>query len=293
MTLTNDRPGIGHNDPGSDGAAERVTAQLNDSYGELLKNVDALLDEAREAPKSIESDEQMQPVIGLIKRLKDAAKRCESHHDAEKSPHLRAGEAVDGFFFKVWEKLARRKKADKPGAADVLQARVHDYQERKLEVERARRQREADEAARKEQAARAESDRLAREAEEKRLAAERARKPEKVEEKTAAAQQAEGKADLANVNAMIAGDASREAEVAAKAKPADIVRTRTDEGMATMGREAYAEVIDYDKLDRDKLWMFVDRKEIDKALRAWARTTGHKEMMDGASIGHRNKTNIR
>lgn len=293
MSMTNEGPGIGHNDPGAGGAAERVTEQLNENYGELLRNVDALLEEARQAPKEINSDEEMTPVVGLVKRLRDAAKRCEAHHDAEKAPHLRAGEAVDGFFFKVWEKLARRNKAAKPGAADVLTARVHDYQERKLAAEKAKRERERIEAERRERAAREEAERLQREAEEKRLAAERARKAEKIEEKTTAAQIAEGKADLAGVNAMIAGDAARQAEVAAKAKPADLVRTRTAEGMATMPQEAYAEVDDYDKLDKAKLWPFINRGEIDKALRAWARTTGHKVEMDGARIGHRNRTNIR
>lgn len=289
--LDNPRAVPGGNLPPND--AQLVTDQMARDYAALVDTVDALLEKAKGAPEKIESDDEMAPVVGLIKELRDADKRLESHREAEKLPHLRRSNAIDGFFFAIRDLLGRRVKTAKMGAIDILQARVHDWQTRKLLAEQQRRAREAAEAAERERVAREAQDRADREAEEARLAAERARKPETIEAKTAVAQEAAVVADAAQVETLIAGDAAAAASLATFAKPADLVRTRTDEGMATMAREAYAEVTDFDKLDRAKLWPFIRREEIEKALRAWAKTGGHRETMEGASIGHRQKTVVR
>lgn len=274
--------------------ARQVTEMMARDYAELARSVDTLLAEASDVPERFESDDQMGVAAKLIKRLRDTTARIEAFQKKEKEPFLRGGQAVDAFFFSLWEKCARRVRTAKPGAADILQGRVDEYQQRKLAEEQARRQREAEQREREAREAREREQKAAREAEEARLSAERARKPQHIEAKTEAADQREAEATAAKVDAMIARDAAETAQVATLAKSADLVRTRVDEGpMVTMAREAYAEVVDADALNRDKLWPFIGMAEKEKALRAWARTTGHKEQMAGAKIGFRDKTVVR
>lgn len=287
------KPPIGALAEGEQTVGEIVATRLKLDYDELDKLVTELLEKARKLPATVDSDEEAVPFIALIKDLRDAKKRAEHHHDAEKAPVLAAGAAIDGYFFVLIEKLARRVKNGKAGAADVLLARLADYQERKLLAEQARLRREAQEAADKERAAQAAKAEAERVAEEARLAAARARKPEHIETKTAIADESAVVADTAGVNALMAGDKAEVAHFATFTPAADLARTRTDVGMATMGKEAFALVTDYDALDKAVLWPFIKRDAIDAALRAWAKTTSHKTMMVGASIGHKNKTGVR
>ena len=57
---------------------------------------------------------------------------------------------------------------------------------------------------------------------------------------------------------------------------------------STMKQEPYALVTDRYQLDMFKLLPFFTDAEIEKALRQWAKTTGHREKMAGAEIGFRN-----
>jgi hypothetical protein len=56
----------------------------------------------------------------------------------------------------------------------------------------------------------------------------------------------------------------------------------------TMKQEPFVVLVDRYQLDMRKLMPFFTDAEIEKALRAWARTTGHREKMEGAEIGFRN-----
>lgn len=273
--------------------AKEITERMGREYAELVRGVDELLAEEEAAPAKINSDAEMTPVLGIIKRMRDADTRAEALRVAEKLPHQRRGEGIDSFFFALRERIARRNKTGKLGMMDRLQLRVHDWQQRKLAEEERRRalalaeaRRVEEEALRKQQA----EEQAKRDAE---AAAARARKPENVAAHEEKAQDHGVAAEVARVDTIIAGDNLRQAEVSAAAKPADMVRTRTDEGMATMGREAYAEVVDYAKLDINVLRPFIKQEAIAMALRSWARTTSHSVPMDGASIGFRPKTVIR
>lgn len=275
-------------------AAKLVAEALERDYAETIKNVSDLLAQARDLPKEIGDDEQMGAVAKIIRGLRDTTSRLKAFHVAEKEPHLRAGQAVDSFFFALIDKCARRDRKNKPGAADVLQARLDDYQQRKLREEQERRRREAEEAARKEREAREEAERKEREAEEARLAAERARKPEHIEAKGEIATAKEDEASTAKIEAQIAAEKAEEAYVGTLSRPADIVRTRVDEGpLVTMQQVGYAEIEDSSKLDKDALWPFINEDAKEKALRAWAKTTGYRKEMAGAAIGHRNKSAVR
>lgn len=257
--------------------AQRVTEELRAQYRETERQVQGLLDEAAVAP-TITDDDTMGVVARLIKKIKDEAKRLVALHDAEKQPHLRAGQAVDQFFFALQDKLAKRNRMGRPGIADELQQELDDYNQRKLAAERERRRQE-------EERLRREEERRLREAEEAKRRAERARKD--IEEKQAVASAAQAEADRAAI-------AAEDARIAMLAKPADMIRTRVDEGpMVTMGTESYAVIEDYAALDKEQLWPFITRSALDAALKGWARTTNYSQPMAGARVGRRPKTVVR
>lgn len=291
MTITdNTRAVIGDNQ--SPAYAERITAQMERDYGALTEGITALLDRARDQPKEVATDEQATAMGLVVKELRETDRRAEAYRVAEKEPHKAAGDAVDAFFFGWREKIGRRNPRDrsqKPGAADVLQARIDDYLERKRLEEEGRRRREAEEAARKAREAREAQERAEREAEEARRAAERARKPEQIAAKEAIAEHREGEAAAAAVDAAVAAEQAQGAHIATLATPAEMARTRGDGVLLTQARQPYAIVLDRAKLDKAALWPFFTDAEIEKALRGWAKTTGHHQQMDGAEIGFQRK----
>lgn len=273
--------------------AQRVTEQMARDYAALEESVSALLNEAREKPKEVTNDAEATDFGALIKRMGDADRRAEAFRVAEGEPYLRGKNAVDGFFNAIRDRLGKRNKSDrsaKPGAIDILQARVTAYLERKRIEEQARRDREAAEQRRLALEAQERAAREAREAEELRLAAERARKPEIVEQKAAAAAEAEERASTAAAQAAVEASKAQDAHIATLAKPADMARTRGDDGvLLTLAKENYAYMTDRSKLDMAKLAPFFTDAEVEKALRAWAKTTGYNQPMDGAEIGRKNK----
>lgn len=291
MSIENPRATIGDNQP--DYALEEVSRLQGDYIG--ATNLAAeLLEEARALPEEIDDDATKGKYTSLIKRIRDHTKLLDAYHGAEKQPHLRRGQGVDQFFFGVWDKLARRDRKAKPGALDILSARLTDYDTRKLREEQERRRKIAEEEARVAAEKAAEERRLAAEAEAARLAAERARKPENVAARATLADQREAEASAARVEAEVAAGTAEAAHIETLAKPADIMRMRGEDGtLSTMGTEPYAEVEDREQLDKAKLWPFLADDAIEKALRAWAKTTGHKVQMPGAKIGRKPKSVVR
>lgn len=270
--------------------ARTVADQLKRDYPHISATVEALLAEGRALYAEPVTEENKGRYVALIKRIRDEAAKIDAYHTAEKEPHLRSGQAVDQFFLGFIEALKKRDRKAKPGAADHLQDRLDDYVNEQIERERAERERARIEAERVAREAREKAEREQRAADEARAAAERARKPEHIEAKTDAAEQQEAKADLAVVHANIASDDLHDATTAAAAKGADIVRTRLDEGaMLTARQEGYADIINDADLDKTLLWPFIKAEEKERALRAWAKTSGFKVQMAGARIGHRHK----
>lgn len=301
MSDLNEDPiaGIGHNKSLPYLIAEeadlpqKVSEYLTEEYSKLSARVKDLLDEARELPHVIEDDDVMGRYAKLIKGFRDLTKEIESHHAKEKAPYFRSAQSADNFFFTLWGKCMRRGKGEKAGAADVLQSRLEDYNQRKLAAERARREAEERRLRREAEEARQAEIAAARKAEEDRLAAERARKPETIESKTAVADVSEQVAAQASADADLAVSKAQEARADAAARPADMVRARVDDGpTVTMGTETYATVEDYDLLDIMKLRPFIAQDALDKALRAWAKTTNFNVQMPGAVIGRRPKTRV-
>jgi hypothetical protein len=273
--------------------AQRVTDEMASEYAGLTAQITELLDKAREAPKEVDSDEAALSLGSIIKALRDAFTRADAYRTSEKEPHLRSAQAVDQFFFSWMEKCRRRNprdRSEKPGAADILQARIDSFLEEKRIAEEAKRKREADEAARIAREAQEKADREAKEAEDARLAAERARKPETIEQKSEVAAQAEQQAATSSAEAELAASKAQDAHIATLAKPAELARTRGNDGvLLTLAKEDYAYLIDRSKLDPVKLFPYFTEKEIEKALRGWAKATSYSQPMDGAEIGRKNK----
>jgi hypothetical protein len=286
--------------PGSNQApdyAQQVTDRIAEEYREIGTTLDRLLDEARTMPAVVESDQQALLLGALIKRMRDVDARIESVRGLEKEPYLRGGNAVDSFFNAWRDKIGRRNKNDrsaKPGATDVLQARINDYQNRKIAEENARREAEARETERLAREAREKAAREAREAEELRLAYERTRKAEFKPARNEAAEAQERAAALAQQDAARAAELAEEARLASLARPADIARVRgnDDSGAGvtlTVAKENYALLVDRAKIDLELLRPYFTDVEIEKALRGWAKATSYRIAMPGAEIGSRNK----
>ena len=296
----NPREVIGGNNPplaklisDQENFAQTVTDFLGDQFAGTPITVAELLDEARALPQIVD-DATRAPYPGVIKRIRDEAKRLEAFHEKEAAPYFRGKQAVDQFFFGMIDKMSRRAKTNKPGAADILNERLTAYDNKVLAERQAEQRRLAEVAAREAAAAAKKAADEAAAAEAKRLEAERARKAEHIETKTEAADQQEVVASVAAAEAVAASDRAQAAHIATLAKAPDIMRSRGDDGtLSTMQTEPYALLIDRTKLDFAKLAPFFTVAEVEKAVRGWAKNTGYTVQMDGAEIGRRAKSVVR
>lgn len=255
----NDR-GIGDNQPK---AAEVVADRLRMDYGATEETTAAILETARQLPKSVEDDGTLELYAKVVREARDHCQRVESLRKVEKEPYFRSGQAVDAFFNTMAERLTKGMK--------VLNIRIDEYQQEKLE--RARQEREAAERKARQEAEKAAA--AAREAERK---ADRA--------KTAAARaEAEKQRRELEFEAKQKAQAAMMAQIDSAASPAELTRQRlTEGGMVTMKTTFEVEVVDYEKLPLDVLRPYIRRDAIDKAVRAWANATEHKATLPGVSI---------
>lgn len=274
--------------------AQVVTAFLEEEYRQYPEQLNQLLDGARNLPETITSIEDKDATATVVKQLRDLRAKFDAFQKKEKQPYWRGGQAVDQFFFGMMDKIARRSRENRAGAADVLLARMTDYNNRVIAAEQERRRREAAEAARVAREAQEKADQERVEAEDARLRAERARNEERRAERAEEARAAETQASASHVEATVTTARAEEAHIATFVKPAEIVRSRGNDGtLSTVQQEKYAVMVDRAQLDKDKLWPFIPAAEIEKALRAWAKTTDYSVQMPGAEIGRRNKSVVR
>ncbi len=266
--------------------AQTITEQMRRDYAELEKSAADALEQARGLPETVDDEPALRQFADIVVRMRDTFNRADAARVSEKEPFLRGGQAVDGFFNTLKGRLEK-------GMA-VLTKRVNVYQQRKLAEERERRRIEAEAAARAAREAQEAEARLAREAEERRLSAERARKPEHVETKSAAAVAAEQAASDATVEANLAADKAEAAHISTLHKPAEMTRSQFDGGrLVTMRQVGYAEIMDKMALDPIALWPFVKEEAALQALKAWAKTNSFKRPMAGAIVEMRDDTVVR
>jgi hypothetical protein len=294
--------GMGHNNPPlarsiaaeTEDFAHVVTRFLEEEYRQYPDQLNALLEAAAQIPETIDDQESKEAAATIIKQFRDLNAKFDSFQKKEKQPYLRGGQAVDQFFFGMMDKIMRRARTNRFGTADILLQRITDFDNRKLAEEQARRQREADERARIAREAQQRADRERREAEERQRAAERARTEATRTARAAEAETARQAAQQAAVEEVVTSAQAQEAHIATLARPADLMRQRGNDGtLTTVTVEKYAAVTNKDALDKDKLWPFINIREIEKALAAWAKTTDYNVQMDGAEIGRRNRSVVR
>ena len=192
---------VGSNQPPD--IIEQVTDRLAEDYGELSRNAASLLEQARGLPESVDDETALEQFSNVVVALRDAAARAEAARTSEKEPYLRSGQAVDGFFGSLKERLTK--------GMTVLKRRVDDYQNRKLAAERERRRLAEEQARREAEGAARQAREAAEAAEAARLAAARARIPASQEAKGAVADQAEAAASAAQVEAQLTRDQAQEA----------------------------------------------------------------------------------
>lgn len=289
----NPRERIGANNPPSD-FRMMEEERLREEYPSLAADVTALLDDARKLPAKIENDQQMADAAKLAAKIMDKADAIQADREREKKPHLDRGSAVDEYFNTQGDKLAQRNKKERPGAADVLKKRIANYNAAKIAAEQAKRDKEAADAKRERDRLQKEADDKARAAAEAQAAANRARKPENVADRQQQADELASKAAEANAAVALAEDRAHGAYIETLAKPNELVGIKIEDGPKIgVTMEKYAEIVDADKLDKNKLWPFISDEAKEKALKQWAKNTGHNHQMDGAVIGERPKTNLR
>jgi phage-related minor tail protein len=273
--------------------AKEETFRLEREFVNLKSEVAEALDEARKLPSVVEDQETADRYTAAINRIVDLNKKTNGIREAEKTPWLRRGDAVDSFFFGLMERLLKRKKTDKAGGADVLNERLHAYNMKRLAEERARRE-EAERIAREaERKLREEREAREREQAEAEARARRARSDETRKAAEEAAEKARKEAAEKAAAEEIARAQRQEAEDAARAKPADMVRERHSEGMNTMRLVWHVEVLDSMELDLKKLQPFIPADAWDKAAKAWAKVTQYRQTMPGLLIEQRPDTQVR
>lgn len=291
--------------------AKLEVERLVTEYRGLTNTLESLALEAEAIPDVISDDPTALRTGGIIKRFRDLRDRFENTRVIEVEPHLRRQNAINAFFNGWRKKIQPDDKTERrvsPGWIDKLQSRINDHQARKevAERERLERKRIEDENAARQAREKAEREAEAarkaeREAAEAQAAADRARseagRVEKQRLADAAAAEAASKAAEAKASestANTATEAAADSRIGTLVAPQDIVRTRgvTEEGAGvtlTTGKESYAHVVDRTKLNAQKLFPYFNDKEVEKALRAYAKATNHHEPMEGAEIGWKRK----
>lgn len=266
--------------------AKIVTDAMAEQYAPLAKLTTDKLAAARTLPATVENPADSEKVATAVADLLNMFDEAEAARVKEKREYLEKERAVDGYFGAIKDRLKK--------AADILHARVHNYNERRRIAEEKRRADELAEANRKAAAA-AKAEREAREAaEEAARKAARARKPENIEAHKEAVEQHTEQAESARVETLMAAAAVDEANIATMQKPGAMVGETFDSGLKnTMRQVGYAELVDRDLLDLNALRPYFREADLLAALKAYAKATGHKKPLAGANIGFKADTVIR
>jgi len=286
-------------------------------YADDVSAVETVAARATAAPKSISDDDELAQLTAIVKDARALVRDLEKKRTAEKAPFDKAAKTVHDFFKTRQDRMETVQTA--------LNKRITIYLDAKAAAEKAareaeaRRQREAEEARRREADAQLAA---AREAERARQAAEAAAERARQAEAQAAAAQAEGRPDAnvdveetrraaaaaaqraeeeeRRVDAAVAtaaanrhADEARKAEIAAAAKPADLGRTRTDAGLATLQSFADFEVEDWDAVSLVRLRPFLKQEHIEMAIRAFVKTHGTTQTLPGVRIFTNTRSTVR
>ena len=244
---------IGNNQPAD------IVARLQDDHAELAAHCRELIARANGLPTAVDTEADLHLVADFVREINNATKRAEKIRVDEKEPYLSAERAVDGFFNGLRNPLLKIKGA--------LESLAGAYQRRK----------EAEERRAREEAARVAREKAEADAREARRLAEESRRAE--------AEAAQDRAKEAAINA-------RATARATEAKPADLVRTRTETGtMATAKSWWDFEITDARALDLETLRPFLPKAAIEQAMRGFIAAGGRE--IEGARIFEETKAVFR
>jgi hypothetical protein len=233
-----------------------VTAdQLARDYEYLLKVTDELTARAaHDVPPVAEDDADLAAITAYVKDIRTERKRIADIGDSEKRPYLEAQRTLHTWFNALATRLGELQ--------DAVEARGNRYLEKKREAERRRRE----EIERK---ARAEAEQLRQAAFEAAKQAAAAREQAASESKVHAHPALEQQAQAAMTVAVEAEDKADAAARAVAAKPADMTRTRTTAGTASISTKIEFS-FDRDKVDLEALRPFLREDELRAAINAIA-----------------------
>jgi hypothetical protein len=201
----------------------------------------------------------------LIADINSEAKRLEALRVNVKEPYLRAGSTVDGFFNGLKQRASQ--------ATSKVLGPCQAYMRRKADEER---------RSREEQARKLREEQERREAEQRR-AEEQA---EKLREKRgpvreAKAQEAESRAALAAREAERLANEASAAEEQARAKSADLGRTRSATGTLGSLKDSWSfEITDIDMVRGAPLWPYITRAVKEQAIRAWLKANAPENLSE-------------
>jgi len=204
--------------------------QLAEDRAQTRHDVETLAARANVAPKKITTPADLDAVGALVKDARALWKRTDGARTIAKAPYLQAGNDVQSFFAVFLDRLKR--------IGDTFQAIGDDYQ------------REVDRAARA-----------------KAQAAADAARAEEQRQRDLAAFTTPAEEVAANTAAEAASEAAYAADLAGKAKAADLVRTRTESGVLASARTTWKGTItDWDALNISDLKPYIKREAIQSAL---------------------------
>jgi flagellar biosynthesis GTPase FlhF len=214
---------------------------------------------ARECPAVIEDDATYGTWQDLLADLNSETKKLEGLRVTVKDPFLRACGTVDGFFNGLKQRVAQ--------AGGPVTSVCRAYMQRKADAERRKREEEA-------RKLREEQERREAEA---RVAQERADKLKREGLK----QQAQEQADLAAREANRLANEATAREEQARAKSADLGRTRSATGTLGSLKDTWAfEILDIDAIKGAPLWPYIPRAVKETAIGAWLKANAPKELSE-------------
>lgn len=241
----------------------RDFAYLDTGLNEVEKKVSA-------CPPVIEDDEDLELARTAVRLCQGAHKRLEAVRVEAKEPFLAATRIVDSHFNTRKERVAKWQSG--------IEARAKRYLDKKAAEERAIREEEARRAA--EEARKAQE--AARKAEEDRIALERQAEAD-AEAAEAARYMARQEETRLREAALQTTATALKAKQETEAKPAELARTRTGDGLSTLAEIWCFEVIDPHavKLDDPVLRSFIPWPEIEKAIARYTKLHKGDRPLDG------------
>lgn len=283
---------IGHNKPAilTKDMLVRDFAHLETAKDE----VEALF---KACPPVAEDDEDIETLRATARRGMAEIKRIETARVSNKEPYLSAQRVNDAHFNSMREIIQ--------GWMNVIEARAKRLLDKRAADERARREQEAREAAQAAAAAAL----AAREAEQRRIEMEQAKllealspAPPQAEEDTGgfsmldtfasapvvapvidvvAARRDES---IKTTEAIMASNAAMKASEAAAAKPADMVRVRSGDGITTLAETWDFEIMDAGAVDLNALREHFSIADIEKAIRRFVSLNKGDRSLQGVRI---------